>query len=136
LTVGTAIVIGSALSTSDPRLTAKGGVVLAAAGMSISGLSLPASIVRALREEAQALAQRGVNERVKDVVASQCFLEDVADDMELVDFCDELDMIEIVSSLEEIYATTINGLEDWDSLSSSDVTTVGDLIALVRPQLT
>jgi hypothetical protein len=134
-TVGTAILIHSALSTSDRRLSAN-GVVLAAAGTSRSGLSLPTNLVRDLREEAQAIAQRGVGERVKDVVANQCLLEQVADDMELGDFCDELDMIEIVFSLEEIYEATIAGLDDWDSLGSSDVATVGDLIAVVRPQLT
>ncbi len=133
-TVGTAILLYSALSTDDARLAAT-GVVLAAAGVSRSGLSLSANLVRTLREQAQASAQRSVRDRVMDVVASQCHLAEVTDGTQLEDYCDELDMIEIVLSLEDIYGAEIIGLEDWEPFGSSDVATVGDLIALVEPQL-
>ena len=134
-TVGTVMLLYAALSTNDARLS-ENGVVLAAAGVSASGSSLPANLARTLREEAQAVAQRSVRERIMDVVASQCQLDDVAEGTQLDDCCDVLDMVEIVLSLEEIYGATINGLEDWEPyFGSSNVATVGDLIALVTPQL-
>ncbi len=134
-TVGTAILMYSAVSMNDARLAAI-GVVLAAAGVSRSGLSVPDNLVRMLREEAQASAQRSVRDRIMDVVAGQCHLTDVAETTRLEDFCDALDMVEIVLSLEEIYGTAITGLEDWEPFVPSSVTTVGDLAALVGPQVT
>jgi acyl carrier protein len=133
-TVGTAMLLYAALSTRDARLS-ENGVILAAAGLSVSGRSLPPNVARGLREEAQAVAQRSMRERIMDVVASQCYLEDVTERTQLEDACDELDMVEIVLSLEEIYGVEIDGLDDWEPFGSSEVATVGDLIEFVGPQL-
>jgi acyl carrier protein len=132
-TVGTALLLSSAVSTKDARLS-ENGVVLAAAGTSVSGSSLPADLARRLRDEAQSLSQRSIRERVMGIVASQCYLEEVAEGTQLEDCCDELGMIEIVLSLEEVYGVKIGGLDDWDPFDS-DVATVGDLIGLVEPQV-
>lgn len=133
-TVGTVILLQSALTTDDPRLSAT-SVVLAAAGVTLSGVTLPSSLVLSIQERARAAARRSVSDHVMFIVANQISSANVAASTGLTDMCDELDMMDIVLSLEDVYGVSIDGLEDWNPDGTSDIRTVGDLVALVEPQL-